>query len=363
MKSLQFREKHTVVKQHTLNDLRPTKMSLQELRFLILYLSKINPKDITTRNARFSLSDFRNIMEIGRIDIKKVREVIDGLLTKVTGEALPSGGFVRFQFFKECILDKDEMGEWFIEIDVHDRALPLVFDLKNRYVTYELWNALRLKSKNQLRMYEVLKQYEKIGSRIVNLDTLKSLLGINEGEYSRFNDFKNDVLEVCKKALKENTDIIFTYEPHGKRGKGGKILEIKFTITKNSNFKNPLQLTGFFENDSKEEKQTIYTESFVYDADLEDEENEIKSTDKHPLYEEHIAHLITACEGEFSRNQMIVLYNEMRDTVPYIANDKLKSHDYLQKKYNEMKMRDPVTSRFGYLRKIITLDGIENPSE
>jgi len=358
MNNLQFSDKHTVVKQHTLNDLRPTKMSLQELRFLILYLSKINPKDITTRNAKFTLSDFRNIMELGRLDIKKIREVVDGLLTKVTGEDLPSGGFVRFQFFKECILDKDKNGEWFIEIDVHDRALPLVFDLKNRYVTYELWNALRLKSKNQLRMYEVLKQYEKVGYRVVNLDTLKSLLGINEGEYSRFNDFKNDVLEVCKKALKENTDIIFTYEPHGKRGRGGKILEIKFIITKNSSFKNPLQLTEFFDNEPKSEnKKVTQIESLIYDTD---EDGNIQITNRHPLYEERIAYLMTACEGEFTRNQVIVLYNEMQEAVPYITDSELKSHDYLQKKYNEMKMRDPVTSRFGYLRKIITLDMMDN---
>ena len=47
----------------------------------------------------------------------------------------------------------------FYEIDAHDRALPLMFDFKNKYFKYELWNALRLKSPNQVRMYEILKQW------------------------------------------------------------------------------------------------------------------------------------------------------------------------------------------------------------
>ena len=32
-----------------------------------------------------------------------------------------------------------------MEINASDDALPLMFDFKNRYFKYELWNALRLK--------------------------------------------------------------------------------------------------------------------------------------------------------------------------------------------------------------------------
>lgn len=49
-----------------------------------------------------------------------------------------------------------------------------MFDFKERYFKYELWNALSLSSPNQIRMYEILKQYEKIGQRIIQLDELKN---------------------------------------------------------------------------------------------------------------------------------------------------------------------------------------------
>lgn len=65
-----------------------------------------------------------------------------------------------------------------MEINASDDALPLMFEFKNRYFTYELWNALRLKSPNQVRMYEILKQYEKIGTRTLTIKELRNLLGI-----------------------------------------------------------------------------------------------------------------------------------------------------------------------------------------
>ena len=234
-----------VTKSNTLNEFRPREMTLQELRFFTIYLSKIDPRDEDTRVVRFSLLDFQAVMELGRLDVQQIRNAIDGLLTKVTGIPLEDGGFVRFQLFKECRLLKNSEGDWCIEIDAHDRALPLFFDLKSHYFKYDLWNSLRLRSKNQLRMYEVLKQFEKAGQRILQISELKGLLGINESDYTRFNDFKRDVLDVCQKALAENTDISFTYEPHGKKGRGGKIVELKFIIEKNKDYQDPLVLGRF----------------------------------------------------------------------------------------------------------------------
>ena len=83
------------------------------------------------------------------------------------------GGYNGFQLFKDCTVDIDDKAEWYIEIDAHDKALPLMFEFKDKYFSYQLWNALRLKSPNQLRMYEILKQYEKIGIRILSIDELK----------------------------------------------------------------------------------------------------------------------------------------------------------------------------------------------
>lgn len=240
-------DKAIVAKRNVLNELRSNGMTLQELRFFSIYLSKINPLDISTRLVRFSLSDFQKIMGFGKLNVGQLRESTDSLLCKIVCIPDENGrGMRKFQLFKECHLFQDDYNEWYIEIDAHDRALPLMFDFKEKYFKYELWNALRLKSANQLRMYEILKQYEKIGKREIAIKELRELLGIAEKEYDRWDNFKKKVLDSCQAALKETTDICYTYE-RGKTGAGGKWLTIIFHISKNKDFVDKLSLKEFID--------------------------------------------------------------------------------------------------------------------
>jgi plasmid replication initiation protein len=238
---------YLVEKRNVLNEFRSKNMTLQELRFFSIYLSKINPRDHTSRLVKFSLTDFQKIMGLGKLNISQLRTSIKNLLAKVVEVPLKKDGFECFHIFKKGTFIYDENKGWYIEIDAHDDALPLMFEFKDRYFTYELWNALRLKSSNQLRMYEILKQYEKIGERILKVEELRELLGINKDEYMRFNSFREKVIDACQKSLREHTDITFTYESVGKRGKGGKILTLKFHIFKNDSHVDQLSLSEFID--------------------------------------------------------------------------------------------------------------------
>lgn len=243
-----------VEKRNILNEVRRTSMSLQELRFFSIYLAKINARDIKTRLVRFKLYDFQKIMGFGKMNIAQIQESTNRLLTKVVNVPNENGGYTGFTLFKKCTLDKDKYGEWFIEIDANDVALPLLFDFKSHYFTYELWNALQLKSANQIRMYELLKQYEYLGKREIAVSELRELLGISKNEYQRLESFKTRVLNSCQQALTENTDICFTYE-RGKVGERGKWLTIVFHIRKNENYIDRLSLKDFI--DLQPEPQAI----------------------------------------------------------------------------------------------------------
>lgn len=244
-----------VEKRNVLNELRSNNMTVQELRFFSIYLSKIDPWDKSTRVVRFPLSDFQRIMEFGRLNIGQLKASTDSLLCKIVHIPDERGGFRSFQLFKECCVSQDDNGEWYVEIDAHDRALPLMFDFKNRYFEYELWNALRLKSTNQVRMYEILKQYEKLGKRELTVTELRELLGVASKEYSGrtgWSDFRKYVLDSCQQALKETTDICYTYK-RGKTGKGGKWLSIVFHIEKNTEYVDQLTLDEFIEQQPEPE--------------------------------------------------------------------------------------------------------------
>lgn len=342
-----IRGNYLIEKRNALNEIRANGMSLQELRFFSIYLSKINPRDIRTRVVRFSLVDFQRIMEFGsHLKISYIKNVTNSLLCKIVNVPTDRGGYEGFQLFTRCKVDMDDSGEWYVEIDAHDQALPLMFQFKERYFTYELWNALRLKSSNQLRMYEILKQYENVGERVITISELKELLGISKDEYQRYGDFKTHVLDVCQKALEDSTDIKYTYEPFGKKGRGGKIQSIKFNIKKNSGFIDQLTLYDFI------------TRQVVSDIRIDDEE-EIEHEDH--FSQEILQFLSEACDNVFNISEMQVLYDmAIKIVPPRKENDwQLEIFDYLKRKYNELKWRASTTSiksHMGYLKKIIEAD-------
>jgi len=239
------RKRLLVEKRNILNDIISREFTLQELRLFSIYLGRINARDRSTRQVRLPLKEFYKVMDLQAIRVEYLKAITHGLLTKVVCVPTPTGGYSQFQLFKECRVEKDAYGQWYFEIDAHDKALQLMFDYKRDYFTYELWNVLNLESVNQFRMYEVLKQYEWRGERITTVAELKASLGIGENEYPRWDSFNKDVIKVCQTALKEKTDICFTYEPYARSGRGGRIQALRFTIAKNADYKNPLKLEEF----------------------------------------------------------------------------------------------------------------------
>jgi len=336
-----LKKNYLIQKRNVLNEIRSNNMTLQEFRFFSIYLSKIHKnKPEETRVVRFPIADFQSIMDLGRIDIGYMKSVTNSLLCKVVNVPDERGGYTGFQLFKECTVSNDDNGEWYIEIDAHDKALPLMFEFKNKYFSYQLWNALRLRSSNQFRMYEILKQYETAGERILSVEDLRSLLGIRKDEYPRFGDFKTYVLNVCQKALAEHTDIKFTYESHGKKGKGGKVLSLKFIIEKNKDYTDQITLDMFIE----------YNNPNTHDAlDVDDKE-------KTP-YQERIEFFMEACNDEFTFDEVAVLQDKMRDSISktqYL--DQIYCFHYINNRYKYMELQNKqrkISKRFGYMKSLM----------
>jgi len=85
-------------------------------------------------------------MDLGRVNPDYLINVTKDLLRQVVSIPNEKNGYTQFQLFKKCNVYKNDEENWYVEFDAHDDALPLMFDFKDRYFTYELWNALRLKS-------------------------------------------------------------------------------------------------------------------------------------------------------------------------------------------------------------------------
>ena len=362
-----------VEKRNVLNEIRSNNMTLQELRFFSIYLSKINARDISTRKVKFKLEEFREIMGIEKVTIQHFKDTTNKLLGKVVNVPREDGkpGYIAFQIFKECEVyqDESENNQWYVEIDAHDRALPLMFNFKQNYFRYELWNALKLKSKNQLRLYELLKQYEHIGVREIKLEQLKDWLGIGSSEYPRWNNFRAKVIIECQVALKKYTDIEFDYE---KIKAGRKVVGVKFIINKNKDYQDKIKLSEFIKNICSYQDQDLELENKLEDPEikfidldnLENLETQEEYIANENSVEEFIEFLSGACNNEFSRNKMIVIKDLLIKAGYYKKPDpteELEAYDYLLGKYHELNSKenipkDDLERRFGLLKWLIKRD-------
>lgn len=204
-----------------------------------------------------------------------------------------------------------------------------MFDFKERYFTYELWNVLRLKSANQLRMYEILKQYEHIGKRKISLKELRELLCIDPKEYPRWERFKTRVLDACQKALAEHTDLTFTYEPIRT---GHKFTAVTFFIQKNENYVDHLKLedyinttTGEVVLESPERKEWI-----PLDPDTEDDTAE-------EIYgSEEMTFLAQACDYEFSPAEVRVLFDYLLEIGLVGSEKSIRRYQTLLRAYHQL---------------------------
>jgi hypothetical protein len=215
--------------------LRGFNLTLTQMDFVYLYLSKINASDSNTKTVVFTLDEYLRITEKEEVNEARIDEYIQDLLGKSYKAKLEEENkkgkeyiplFSYFQFYKT-----DE-GDWYISATCHEKSADLFFDLAEeiKYTKFQLWNVLGLKEQSYRRMYEILKQYERVKFLDITIEDLRKELWLGD-KYETWQDLKAKVIEVCKKALVENTDIRFTWEMLKKKGKSP--ISLRFNIFPN----------------------------------------------------------------------------------------------------------------------------------
>ena len=154
----------------------------------------------------------------------------------------------------------------YIEVSFAPEMKPYLIQLKSQFTMYDARNILKLPSTYSIRIYELLKQYEKIGKRTFEINELKHIIGVKEeievngkkefkDNYPLYGNFRQRVLLKAQKDLKKYTDIEFIFEP---KRTGRKITHLIFYISLNQetqkNFVPTKVATG------KDTKKTLVTE-------------------------------------------------------------------------------------------------------
>lgn len=224
-------EDHLVVQSNALVE-SYYKLSLNPQKLLRLMLSKITPteNELEKRFFTMSLEETKNIIESqDKNFINYIRGCGKQLIESCVEVKRSKNGFLLATWCAsfEWIPAKD-----CFEFEFSSKLQTELIKLLREFVSYELKNISGLRSQYSIRLYELLRQYlnTDLKERIIGLDELKAMLGIEKKQYERLNDFKRYVLEVAKKELPRKTDIAFTYMP---LKTGRKVTSIRFLIKAN----------------------------------------------------------------------------------------------------------------------------------
>lgn len=162
------------------------------------------------------------------------KEATANLITRLYEFEKENGNFLQVTMFSSAEYIK---GQGLIELEVSEKLLPYLVDLKSNFTLFQLDVALAVKSKFSKRLYEILSQWKTFNNGVKTFDLLelKSMLNLynpktGEESYKNWTDFETNVLKIAQKDLEKkavNSDISFAYKPN-KRGR--KFVSVTFEI-------------------------------------------------------------------------------------------------------------------------------------
>jgi len=115
--------------------------------------------------------------------------------------------------------EKADDSQEYVDITIDPDMKPLLLQLGDAYVggnkvkgenytAYDLRNVIKLGAYH-IRIYELLKQHQRIGHRTLDIEEVKRMLEITS-EYPLFGNFFQKVVKPSVRAINENTDLTIT---------------------------------------------------------------------------------------------------------------------------------------------------------
>jgi plasmid replication initiation protein len=190
---------------------------------------------------KFSVSEFNKAMGIkGKKTYSYLKSYCKNLIKSDVEIASDKENKFLYVSWFEFIESKDG---W-VEI-CPTRKLKEFLIVDKNFISYDIKNVMNLKSYYSIRIYELIKQYERLGKRECTIEKLRAMLGIEEDKYPRFSNFKMKVLNVAKKEIMEKTDLKFTFD---EMRAGRQVYKIKFFILPNIKLSDEEKLINSFKN-------------------------------------------------------------------------------------------------------------------
>jgi len=211
------------------------KLNEIEQKIILTLISLVQPNDKEFQSYTFTIKDF--IKLIGgnsNTRYKELEEITRNMLAKIY-EIRFEERLVQVQWLSQADYNYKKGT---IELTLHKFLTPYLLELKKEFTSYHLKNVSKLKGHYSIRIYELLKQYERLQERTLTMEDLRHKLGATS-IYPAYGNFKQRVILPSQKQINKKSDISFEFQEI-KQGRAVK--EIKFFIKTKDSIIQPLPI-------------------------------------------------------------------------------------------------------------------------
>lgn len=201
------------------------KLSTTEIKFILLSLTQIKKEDTEFQEYEIKVSELEAKLQAEQNETR-LKQFAKKMMSKPL--EVPTGdGWIIANWFADVEYIR---GQAKFKVSFSKKLKPYLLDLQKRFVHYNLRYILPLTSSYSVRIYQMLKEYEKLKIRYIKVDELMDVLQVPKS-YKVYDNFKRKVLKVAEAELLEHCDIFFTLEEE-KEGK--KVDRLIFRIYPNT---------------------------------------------------------------------------------------------------------------------------------
>jgi plasmid replication initiation protein len=204
-------------------------MTLQQKRVMIWLVSRIKPTDEDFKEHILSVKELIEVCQLsGESAYKQLKDITFSLIEKG----------IRIIDITNPKEDIETQISWLssakyrygrVTLTFSPELKPYLLLLKEKFTAVNMIDMMQFKSVHAIRIYELLKQYENIGERILDIEEIKECCGVKD-KLRKYADFEKYLLLIAQREINKKSDIHIEFE----RIKPFRKIEgIKFIITKN----------------------------------------------------------------------------------------------------------------------------------
>jgi Initiator Replication protein len=184
-------------------------LPLAEQRLVLSMIARIQPDDEDFKEYRVNIGELADFVGVDKNSAyRECKKITESLLKRILkieepGRLLQAGWVSSADYID---------GEGCVILCFDPKLKPYLLQLKGNFTSCKLEMLLSFKSQYTMRVYTLLKQYERVKEREIKLDQLREILGLRKDLHVEYSNFKNKILLPVQKELESKADLTFEFD-------------------------------------------------------------------------------------------------------------------------------------------------------